>query len=353
MVDSKAKSWENVINMKDTTFRVEVTARTILFTVAVILFLYIAWLIRGIFFLLFAGFIFMSALRPFVDRLERFRVPRVIATIIVIFLFAGSLGFLIFNAIPPLVVQMSEFFIFLYKETAFALSQYGQHISLQDLVKNNTLPQVIPNVTTVVTQTLVGILGNLFNVISIIFFTIYLLLDIKYVRESLERFLSPAQTRITLSTLASVEQKLGAWVRGEAVLMTIIGVMTFIGLTIVGVPYALPLAIIAGFLELFPYIGPIIATFPAFFVAVNTSWVLGIAVIALYTIIQQLENNIVVPMVMKRAVGIPPLFVLISLMVGQKLFGFAGLLLAIPLVAAATIVIQEVVRQSTPKENEA
>ena len=353
MVDSKAKSWENVINMKDTTFRVEVTARTILFTVAVILFLYIAWLIRGIFFLLFAGFIFMSALRPFVDRLERFRVPRVIATIIVIFLFAGSLGFLIFNAIPPLVVQMSEVFIFLYKEPAFALSQYGQHISLQDLVKNNTLPQVIPNVTTVVTQTLVGILGNLFNVISIIFFTIYLLLDIKYVRESLERFLSPAQTRITLSTLASVEQKLGAWVRGEAVLMTIIGVMTFIGLTIVGVPYALPLAIIAGFLELFPYIGPIIATFPAFFVAVNTSWVLGIAVIALYTIIQQLENNIVVPMVMKRAVGIPPLFVLISLMVGQKLFGFAGLLLAIPLVAAATIVIQEVVRQSTPKENEA
>ncbi|MCR4326929.1 MAG: AI-2E family transporter [Candidatus Roizmanbacteria bacterium] len=336
--------------MSDRTFRVEVTARTILFTVSIILLLYTFWFIRGIIFLLFAAFTLMSALRPIVDRLEGVKIPRIVGAVAVMIAFVSLLSFLMFNAIPPLVVQMSEFFIYVYKQTAHALLQYGQELSLEAFFKTTNLPQVIPNVTTIVTDVLGGVLGNIFSFISLIFFTVYLLVDIKHLRDALGRFLSPGQTKATMETAASIEQKLGAWVRGQAVLMIIIGVFTYIGLTIVGVPYALPLAIIAGFLELFPYIGPILSTIPAFFVAVNTSWLLGVAVIALYLIVQQLENNVIVPVVMRRAVGIPPLFVLLSLMIGQKLFGFAGVLLAVPIVAAVTIVIQEVFKYSTTQK---
>ncbi len=140
--------------------------------------------------------------------------------------------------------------------------------------------------------------------------------------------------------MGRIELKLGGWLRGQIILMLIIGISTYIGLTLLGVEYALALAVIAGILEIVPIIGPILSAIPALIVAFTVSPIAGFGVIGLYILIQQLENHLVVPKVMQKAVGFNPLVTIIVLMIGGNLLGLMGAILAIPI----AIVVIEMIR---------
>ena len=127
------------------------------------------------------------------------------------------------------------------------------------------------------------------------------------------------------------EKRLNAWFWGELTLMTVVGIFTFIGLNLIGIRYALPLAVLAGLLEVVPNMGPVISAVPAVLIGMTYSYFTGFSTLALYFIIQQLENTFIVPFIMKRAVGLTPIVTLIALIVGGKLGGVMGILLAIPL----------------------
>ena len=146
----------------------------------------------------------------------------------------------------------------------------------------------------------------------------------------LEKFLSPKEVSKILSVSQKIELRMGAWMRGELILMLVIGIATYIGLKVLGIKFALSLAFIAGLLEVIPIIGPIVASLPAFVVASSTSFVLGGATLVLYVIIQQLENNVVVPYVMSKTAGIHPITTLIALAIGAKLGGLMGAIIAVP-----------------------
>lgn len=143
------------------------------------------------------------------------------------------------------------------------------------------------------------------------------------------------KTRLTIHL---VEEKLGAWLRGQIVLSLAIGVITWIVLQAMGIPYAVPLAILAGFLEIIPTLGPIIAAIPAVIVGFAISPVMGIAVLIAYAAIQIAENNILVPKIMQKAVGLNPVVILIAILIGAELLGVVGALLSIPFVSAAIII---------------
>jgi predicted PurR-regulated permease PerM len=130
--------------------------------------------------------------------------------------------------------------------------------------------------------------------------------------------------------------------------MVLIGFLVYLGLTLLHLEFALPLAILAGLLEIVPTIGPIVSAIPAVLVAISTSPVLALSVVALYFIIQQLENNLVVPLVMKRSVGLSPLVTILSVMIGARLAGVVGAILAIP----AFLVIQSIIGASLFKSSE-
>ena len=125
----------------------------------------------------------------------------------------------------------------------------------------------------------------------------------------------------------------------------IIGLLSYIGLTVLGIPYALPLSLIAGVLEVIPVIGPIISAIPAILIAVVFSPFLGLGVAALYFVIQQLENHLIVPQVMKRAVGLNPLVVILAIAIGSKLLGLAGALLAVTLAVVGQIIVTEIIEE--------
>jgi predicted PurR-regulated permease PerM len=145
-----------------------------------------------------------------------------------------------------------------------------------------------------------------------------------------------------------VEVRLGLWVRGQLTLMATMGVMTGIAYTLLGVPGALLLALIAALTEAIPIIGPLLGAIPAVLVAATVSPELALIVAGLYVVIQFVEGNVLVPIVMRHAVGISPLLVLVSLLIGAAAGGFIGALLAVPIAASLEIALQRLQAREEP-----
>jgi predicted PurR-regulated permease PerM len=154
--------------------------------------------------------------------------------------------------------------------------------------------------------------------------------------------LAPAKYRPYFAQLfRRIEERLGRWLRGQLFLGLIIAVLTYIGLVSLGVKYALVLALIAGLTELLPAIGPFIGAIPAVIVGLSQDPWKGLFVAILYLVIQQLENNLIVPRVMSKATGLNPVIVIISLLVGAKVAGVIGVILAVPTVLIITTFLED------------
>jgi len=150
------------------------------------------------------------------------------------------------------------------------------------------------------------------------------------------RIVTPIKSeRYVLNLWERSQTKIGQWMQGQLLLGVIIGVLTYLGLVILGVPYAFLLAIIAGLLELIPIFGPIIAMIPAIAIAFTDGGLTSaVIILGFYLIIQQFENNLIYPLVVRKVVGVPPLLVILALLIGAKLAGFLGILLSVPIAAA-------------------
>jgi predicted PurR-regulated permease PerM len=130
--------------------------------------------------------------------------------------------------------------------------------------------------------------------------------------------------------------------RGQLALSFIIGGAAYLGLSILSVPYALPLAILAGIMEVVPVIGPIVSAIPAILIAYLISPFLALMVALIYFVIQQLENHLIVPQVMNKAVGLNPLVVILAIAIGGRLLGISGALLAVPITVVIQIITEDI-----------
>ncbi|MBM3256695.1 MAG: AI-2E family transporter, partial [Candidatus Moranbacteria bacterium] len=142
-------------------------------------------------------------------------------------------------------------------------------------------------------------------------------------------------------------KKMGHWLLGQMLLNIIVGALVYVGLTLLGVPYALLLALLAAAFEVVPYIGPILSSVAGILVALSVSPLLGLFVLIMYIVIQQAENHLIVPLVMKQAVGLNPVAVIIAMLIGAQLAGALGLILAIPTTAALSVFISDFVSHKT------
>jgi predicted PurR-regulated permease PerM len=141
------------------------------------------------------------------------------------------------------------------------------------------------------------------------------------------------------------QKKMGQWLQGQLFLAIVVGVLVYIGLSLLGIRFALLLAIIAGILELVPYIGPVLSAIPAVILAFFQMPILALWVLILYIIIQQLENYLLVPVIMKKVVGLNPVVVIIALLIGGKLLGILGIILAVPAAAVLAEFFKDVKRK--------
>lgn len=317
--------------------RIEISHKTILFIFGFLALIWFLLEIREIILILFLAFILMSALRPLVEKLEKFRIPRAISILFIYFIFLSFLGALGGVILPPLVFQTLRF----WERLPELFNKIVPFLPLNFEFLSQQLTPVGGNILRVT----LGFFSNVVTLVTFLVFTFYLLLERKHLEGSFKNLFGEETGDRIIKITWKIEERLGAWVRGQVTLMFLIGLACFIGLTALGVDYALPLAITAGILEIVPIAGPILGGIPAVLVALATSPVLALAVAALYFIIQQLENNLIVPTVMKKAVGLSPMVTLLALLIGAKLAGIFGAFLAVPTLVILQVILQEVTSQ--------
>jgi len=261
-------------------------------------------------------------------KLKKLRLPRPVGVFLVFFLFlAGLLGLLAYG-FTPMVNETGRFIVNLPQFLGPVLDSLGPIPFAAEL------QQQLVAQATVLSANILTIAGSLVTnvvfMIMVLFLTFYFLLDWENLKNRLSSMLNSRTQRRFQNIIEAMEKQLGGWLRGQLFLMAVIGVMTYLGLVALGVEYAIPLAVIAGLFEVIPTIGPIFSAVPALLVGFGTSFGLGAWVLVLYLVIQQLENTLVVPNVMGRAVGLSPLATLLIIFAGAQLFGIAGAVLSVP-----------------------
>ncbi len=321
--------------------KIDISYKTIIFTVIFLILLWLVFQIKDIILLVFVSIILMSAFKPLADYFERIHVPRIFSVFII---YVFIIAFLIFagsTLLPPLVTQsirlgenMPQYMKMVLPTVKFDYQLITAQIA--------PLGQNLVNIT-------ISIFSNIITLFSLVVISFYLLIEREHLEKHLTSFIGEDTSKKLITIITRIEERLGSWVRGQLMLAVTIGMATFIGLTILGLPYALALSIFAGILEIVPIIGPIISAVPAILIAFTTSPVLALITIVVYFIIQQLEAQLVVPMVMRRAVGIPPVLTIIALMIGARLDGIGGALLAIPVYVTIETIFSEYIKLKESK----
>lgn len=308
---------------------VSISPSIVVFTIFFLLMLYFLYQIGNILTLFFLGFIVMVALNPFVYKLQfKFKFPRLVAiavTYILVFVVMASVFGLI---IPPMAKQLYQFF----KE--FNLPW------LQEMVKDFTLDlnglsgivDKLGGSVNAIYEVITSTFSGVFTFTTIFVISLFLMIDRQKLHLRICWFTRNKRLiKETAEFIDSLEYQLGGWVRGQLILMLVIGVTTYLGLSFLSVPYAAPLGLLAASLEILPNLGPTIAAIPSIIIGtVAGGPAMGLIVLLFYILVQQLENNLLVPKIMKDNVDVSPLISIMSILVGLQLAGVVGALLAIP-----------------------
>lgn len=294
--------------------------------------------IRAIIISIFLSYIIMAAVLPAVEYLQKKRFPKIIAVLIPYLGIFTAIFLLVLPLIPFFTEQIQSLIVNLPVFIDRSASALGLTVNPNQIEEYLTseLGSVGQSAVTLTSK----VFGGIFSVLTIIVVSFYLLMYNEAFKKSMANLFHNGSREYIHKIIDRVNEKLGAWLRGEVVLMLFIGTLSWIGLTILGLPYALPLALLAGLLEVIPTIGPIIAAIPAVIVALTISPTMAITVIVLYMLIQALENQLLVPKVMQKAVGLNPVIVILSILIGANLLGVAGALLAIPFISFIIVVFK-------------
>ncbi len=328
--------------------------RIVLAAVAIVGGLWLAYVLLGVLLKVLAAVILATGLQPLVRRLNNAGVPRGAAVLLIYLGLIVALVLFGVAIVPPIVAAISDVVINAnaYGEVAIqTLHDLQARFPFLPALDEQIIEQVrglggqigaLAGQALVVAQFALSIFSGLLSTVLVLLITLYLIVDGKRVRDYFLSFFAPRRhARLRLVT-ERMGERMGGWLIGQVTLSLVMGVSTFIGLTIIGVQGAIILALLAAIGEAIPILGPILAGVPAVIVAATQSPVHAIATLVLYIVLQQLENNLLVPKIMERAVKLHPLAVVLALLVGGELLGVAGTLVAVPVAAALAVVMDEV-----------
>lgn len=303
--------------------------------------------LRDLIIAIVASVVIASAIEPAIRWLGKYRMPR-IPSVISIYLGTAMLLLSIFYFfVPPLFTDMSvisqqlptiiaksEIFAPLVDNFPQIVDNLRQEFSLIDaLVPGGTVTTVGGNVV----RTAGMLAGSAFTFVLILVLSFYLSVQEAGIDNFIRLVASDKHEEYLIDLWKRSRKKIGYWMQGQMLLGLLIGVFVYLGLSIFGIKYALLLAILAAIFEIIPVFGPILSAVPAVMLAFSEGYVMGLFILGFYIIIQQFENHLIYPLVVRKIVGIPPILVILSLIVGGELFGFLGILIAVPV---ATILME-------------
>ena len=315
--------------LKKRRITIDISLSSVFWILVVIASIYFLSSTYSILILLFAALIISFSISPLVQKLENKRIPRALSSIVILVSIFAIFAFAISTLIAPVIAQTQQLIEKLPDLTNKVLPY---QINFNDFTSQlSSMPGKFVNIAL---DTVTGIISTL----AVIVMSFYLLQERPKI-ESYLKFWFADKSDAYYKVVTELEKHIGYWFRGQLFLMLIIGVLAYLGFTIIGIPYALPLALIAGLTEIVPNIGPIIATVPAAIVGFSFSPAMGIGALIVAVSIHQLENNFITPSVMKQAAGLNPIVTIMAIMVGLQIGGPLMSVLAIPLVLSIRVVL--------------
>lgn len=336
---------------------VHISTITVLKIVAIVLALFFFYFIRDILLLIFISIILAAVIEPAVNWLEKQRIPRSLGVILIYVVLILFLALIIRSVIPPMIQQvalLAQNFPSLWSrviENVDSIQQYSNTQGLTDNIQRvlDGLQSSLSGAATSVYGFVISLFENIVNFIMVLVLAFYLVVQ----RDSVSKMfkaVTPARYHgYVVELFHAIQKKIGDWARGQLILGAIIGSLSFVGLIFLLPEYALVLALIAGVTELIPYLGPILGAIPAVFLGFTVaplSLSRGVAVLILYIAIQQLENNFIVPKVMKKQLGLNPVVTIIAMLIGGRMAGIIGLILALPVATSIGVIAKDFLEKS-------
>jgi predicted PurR-regulated permease PerM len=350
---------------KQKTIKVDVStssiAKATLAILGIVALAYFLFYIKSIIVMFAIAAFLAMAFDPFVDRLQRWRIPRPIGILLIYIIFIGLIGLVIASFIPILATEIPKLAtsVLDWVSANFDLdtSEFQNRIRelqnyLANIQKNLNRENIAAGLSflSAVGQNALAIIksiaGGVFSFFMILVITFFMVVEEDGIKRFLVALFPQRFRNYLIEKGEAVEAKFGAWVRGQLILMLVIGTLTFLALKIAGVNYAATLGTLAGLTELIPYVGPILAFVPAVILAGSQGgfW-LVMVVAAIYIGIQQLEGNVLVPLVMKKAVGLSPIIVMFAMLAGASfpdtVNPIVGIIISVPIATAVSVFVHD------------
>ena len=317
--------------------------------------LWSAYIVRSVLMLVYVSMILAIGFSPIVRILERQRlgfarrVPRWLAILTLYVAILGTIALVIVLVFPPLVQQATALWDKLpemFDRTQEFLISKGwlkEHLTMREAVER--APGTGGDAVGRVARTAASLAGGIFGVVTILILTFYMLVDSWSIREFALRLFPKKHRARADAASRQVMNKVSAWLGGQLLLAGSIGVSSAIGLWALGIPFFYVLALLSALGEMIPIVGPILAAIPAIAVASTVSLQKVVLVLIFFIVQQQLENHILVPKIMSRQVGLSPVTVIVSLLIGGSLLGVVGAILAVPTAAILQVVAGELISE--------
>jgi predicted PurR-regulated permease PerM len=313
------------------------------------------WKLKLVIALIFLGFILAAAMRPGIDALARHRIPRGFGLAIHYVAFAVLVGLLLWIAVPRAVDQVQSALGGTTKAQIHREATHSTGIKHELLTALDKRLREVPKASALV-HPAVEVTVKVFEVLIGIFFVLataaYWIFERDRAMDLVAALLPRPKRKKLRDTWNLIDLKLGAFVRGEALLVVLVGALLTFAFWAIGLPYFILIGAFAGLVEIVPVIGPIVAGALAVGVGLTVSWHTGLAAGICVLVVRLLEDYLIVPRVLGDATGTSPLLVLVSVTAVGILFGGFAVILAVPLVAVLVTVIDVVVRDKDPAEED-
>lgn len=337
---------------------INITILTVIKIILIFLLFYFFYLVQDILAILFVSLIFSSALDPWVDWMQGKKIPRVIGVMLIYLVLFAAIGSMVYLIIPPIAAEVKELAVnfphYLEKiiSSLSAFKEFSAKHGILDNIKASfgSFSSNLEKAAGGIFSTVSGIFGGIFSFFLVLVLVFYMIVEENAIKKLVWSIAPVKHQPYAMQLINRMQKKIGYWLRGQLVLCLAIFILTYVGLSILGVKYALVLALIAGFTEFVPYLGPILGAIPAVFLAYTQSPMLALFTAILYYIVQLIENNILVPKIMQKAVGLNPIVSIAVLLIGFKIGGVVGAILSIPVATAASVVIKDLFEHKEAEE---
>jgi len=295
---------------------------------------YVIYLIRDVLIWFIFALIISVLLSPVIDFLQKRKVPRAVATISIFICLFVILGLLVYLIAPIFIAEIQQFtsrFPQYFEKFSPPLKELGLEAFESFEVFTLRLQEWLIDASDNIFAAVVSIFGGIFTTITIFVLAIFLSLEEKGMERTIKILFPKRQEEAALNIWKSCQSKVSGWFGARLLSSVFVGFTAYLALWLFNINYPFALALFAGITNIIPIVGPIIAGVVISLIAALDSLGIAVLILLIFIIIQQIEGNILTPILSKRFIGLPPALVLIALIVGGRFWGILGAIFAIPL----------------------